>query len=348
MDKSEQPSAAFASDNTAPAHPDAVSAIVEANNGNAYSYGNDGWTTRAAQMLKETFEAPQSEVLFTYTGTGANVAALSGSVNPHEAILTSDVAHALVDEAGGPTRVSGAIMLPLASDGGILRPESLDRAIRMRGDAHQSQPRLVTITQSTELGRVWPVDELNRFISHAHQLDLLVHVDGARLANAIVSLGATPAQTIGDADLVTVGGTKSGMLFGEAVLIRTPTLQKSIAYAQKQIGQLASKNRFIAAQFIACLSNETWLSSAAHANQMAKRLAVGLESLGFSIAHRVDANEVFVVLDTSLVAALLARFAAHVADPDRAVVRFVCSWSTTDSEVDSLIDLLRKLAHTDH
>lgn len=335
-------SSAFASDNAAPAHPKAVEAILAANDGTTPSYGDDPITRRAADRIRQVFESPDADVLFAFTGTGANIIALAAAVRPWHEILCSDVAHTLLDEAGGPVLVSGASLAPLPSDDGIIDPALLDHRITRRGDVHHSQPRIVTITQSTENGRVWQPDSIAAFIEHAHDLDLLVHVDGSRVANAIAALDVTPIQAVGDADIVTVGGTKNGMLFGDAILVRRPEHFAGIDFVQKQIGHLASKHRYVSAQFDALLRDGDWLKAAAHANAMAARLSVGIIDLGLSLASPTEANEVFVDLPPDALQAVRQHFAVHVPDPQQPAARFVCSWATADDDVDAVLSALRR------
>lgn len=335
-------SSAFASDNAAPAHPAAIDAIVAANQDSTPSYGGDPITDRAASVVRDTFESPDADVLFAFTGTGANIIALASGVRPWHEILCSDVAHALLDEAGGPVRVSGAQLTRLPSDDGIIDPGELDHAVARRGEVHHSQPRIVTITQSTENGRVWSPDVIARFVGHAHEHDLLVHVDGSRIANAIAALGVSPLEAVGDADIVTVGGTKNGMLFGDAILIRRPESFDGIHFVQKQIGHLASKHRFVSAQFEALLRDGLWLVLAAHANAMASRLSTGMAALGLQLAAPTEANEVFVALESAVLQSVQDRYAVHAPDPLRPIFRFVCSWATSPVDVDALLNLLRQ------
>ncbi|GAY17134.1 low specificity L-threonine aldolase [Mycobacterium sp. shizuoka-1] len=334
------PSTAFASDNAAPAHPKALDAILAANHGATTSYGDDPLTARAAQHIKDVFDAPTADVLFAFTGTGANIIALASAVRPWHEILCSDIAHSLLDEAGGPVLVSGASLHALPSDDGIIDPALLDRRITRRPDVHHSQPHIVTITQSTENGRVWQPDVIADFIDHAHDLDLLVHVDGSRIANAVAALDVSPAQAVGDADIVTIGGTKNGMLFGDAILVRRPEHFAGIAFVQKQIGHLASKHRYVSAQFDAMLADGTWLEVAAHANAMAARLSTGITGLGLHLSSPTEANEVFVDLPAEALAAVRERFAVHAPDPHKPAVRFVCSWATTAADVDAALQAL--------
>jgi threonine aldolase len=263
-------------------------------------------------------------------------------VRQWHSILSSDIAHIALDEAGGPARSSGATVVPLRSTDGIIDVDELDKAISMRGPVHHSQPRIVSITQSTENGRLWHPDVLDHFIDHAHRLDLLVHIDGSRIANAVAALGATPARTIGDADIVTIGGTKNGMMFGDAVLVRRPHLFEGITWAQKQIGHLASKNRYACAQFDALFRDGLWLRNAAQANTMAARLSAGMATMGLRLATPTEANEVFVHLPPSVSAEASKHYALHVPEPRESVYRFVCSWSTTCAEVDAALALLQQ------
>lgn len=331
---------AFASDNAAPVHPQVLDAIVAANADAVASYGNDPVTPRAADAIKAVFDSPDAEVLFALTGTAANIIALASAVRPWQEILCSDIAHSLVDEAGAPVRLSGAPLTKLISDDGLIDPAALDTAVARRGPVHHSQPRIVTITQSTENGRVWTPQAIKDFIDHAHDLDLLVHIDGSRIANAIAALDSSPREAIADADIVTVGGTKNGMLMGDAILVRRPELFDGIQFVQKQIGHLASKQRFVAAQFEAMLRDGLWLQTAAHANRMATRLSAGFQTLGLRLASPTEANEVFVDLEPAAYTAVSAGYAVHRPDTLRPTVRFVSSWATTDAEVDDVLELL--------
>ena len=318
-----------------------LEALLRVNDGPAAYYGDDPVTAHAADALRQAFDSPGADVLFAFTGTAANVIALASAVRPWHEIFCSDVAHVLVDEAGGPVRLSGAQLTRLPSVDGLISPDELERRVRGRGAVHHSQPRIVSVTQSTENGRVWTAQALAEFVDRAHALDLLVHVDGARVANAVAALGVSPLEAIGDADIVSVGGTKNGLLFGDAVLVRRPEHFDGIRFVQKQIGHLASKHRFIAAQFIALFDDGLWLQTAAHANAMAQRLCTGLESLGLQLASPVESNEVFVKLDHEIHRRLAESYVVHQPDLGEPVVRFDCSWSTTDAEVDDALEKLR-------
>lgn len=333
-------SAAFASDNAAPAHPRVIDAIIDANQGHVSSYGADTHTAHAARSLRTRFESPDAEVLFALTGTAANVIALAAATQPWQQILCSDVAHSLLDEAGGPVRLSGAQLTALPSDNGLIDPSELDHHIARRGDVHHSQAHIVTITQSTENGRLWSPAALAEFIDYAHQHNLLVHVDGARIANAIAALDVSPREAIGDADIVTIGGTKNGMLFGDAILVRRPEHFGGIRFVQKQIGQLASKQRFVAAQFEAMLHDELWLQTAAHANAMAATLSKGMVAAGIELATPTEANEVFAIVDEATGERVREHFSVHTPDQREPILRFVCSWSTTEDDVAAVLKVI--------
>jgi threonine aldolase len=335
------PSTAFASDNAAPAHPKVLEALRLVNDGPAPSYGADPVTAQATEALKQAFDSPDADVLFAATGTAANVIALTSAVRPWHEIFCSDIAHVLVDEAGGPVRQSGAQLTRLASVDGLISPDELERRVRGRDAVHHSQPRIVSVTQPTEHGRVWPAHALAEFVDRAHALGLLVHVDGARIANAVAALGISPLETIGDADIVSVGGTKNGLIFGDAVLVRRPEHFDGIRFVQKQLGHLASKHRFIAAQFTALFEDGLWLQTAAHANAMAHRLSAGLESLGLHLASLAESNEIFVKLDDATHRRLAESYVVHQPDRGAPIVRFVCSWATTAAEVDDVLEKLR-------
>ena len=333
-------STAFASDNAAPAHPKVLEALHRVNDGPAPSYGNDPVTAQAAGAVRQAFDSPDADVLFAFTGTAANIIALASAARPWHEIFCSDVAHVLVDEAGGPVRLSGAQLTRLPSVDGLITPDALERKVLGRTAVHHSQPRIVSITQSTENGRVWTAPALNEFIDRAHGLGLLVHIDGARVANAIAALDVSPKEAIGDADIVSVGGTKNGMLFGDAVLVRRPEHFDGIHFVQKQIGHLASKHRFIAAQFTALFDDGLWLQNAAHANAMARRLSTGMTELGLNLASPAESNEIFVNLDTDTYRKLAESYVVHKPDVAEPAVRFVCSWSTTEREVDDVLEAL--------
>jgi threonine aldolase len=334
----------FASDNHAGAHPEVLEAIAAANTGHAVSYGDDPWTARAQEAIRAQFGA-DARAFFVFNGTGANVASIDALTRPWEGVVCTDVAHMHVDECGAPERLTGAKLLTVAAEHGKLRAADLERWEQSRGDEHQVQPRLVSITQATELGTVYSLDETQLIAATAHALGMYVHVDGARLANAAVSLGVSLAALTSEAgvDVVSFGGTKNGLLFGEAVVFCTPELADDFLFTRKQLGQLASKMRFVSAQFEALLADDLWLRSARHANAMAARLAAAVESVdGLEISRPVEANAVFARLPRAAIDDLLETLPGdrpfYVWDEVTNEVRWMCAWDTTEGEVDAFAD----------
>jgi len=331
----------FASDNHAGAHPDVLAAISAANEGHAGSYGADPWTTRAADLLRDHFGGDSSSYL-VFNGSGANVAALDVLTGPQEAVICTETAHMNVDECGAPERLAGTKLLTVATEHGKLSPADISRWEDKRGDEHHVQPRLVSITQATELGTVYTGEETRALADAAHDLGMLLHVDGARLANAAASLGADLATITTDAgvDAVSFGGTKNGLLFGEAVVFCRAGLGESFEFTRKQLTQLASKMRFTAAQFEALMDGDLWLRNASHANEMAARLAAAVRALeGVEVVHPVEANSVFARLDRAAIDCLLADLPGedpfYIWDAGEGIVRWMCSWDTTPDDVDS-------------
>ncbi|HVE18037.1 MAG TPA: beta-eliminating lyase-related protein, partial [Ilumatobacteraceae bacterium] len=254
------PQRAFASDNAAGAHPAVIEAIVAANSGHALAYGSDRWTAEAEASFREIF-GPTSETFLVWNGTGANVMALATMVQPADFVLCTEWAHISVDEAGAPERALGAKIMPVAAVDAKLHPDQIGALARFQGDMHHAQPGVVSITQSTELGAVYTADEVAALCDAAHGLGMVVHMDGARLANATAALGGTVAvarsfTVDAGVDVLSFGGTKAGLAGGEAVVFLNPSLAKRAKYVRKQVNQLPSKMRFVAAQFNALLEDD--------------------------------------------------------------------------------------------
>jgi threonine aldolase len=331
----------FASDNHAGAHPEVIEAIVAANQGHANAYGADPQTALVAEVFREHF-GPDAEAFLMFNGSGANVACLDAVTRGHEAAICTDVAHMNVDECGAPERIAGTKLLTVATEHGKLAPDDLARWEGRRGDDHFPQPRLVSITQATELGTVYTADEIAAIAEAAHELEMLLHVDGSRLANAAASLDLPLRAISTDAgvDLVSFGGTKNGLLFGEAVVFLRPGLGEGFEFVRKQLGQLASKMRFLAAQFEVLLGTDLWLRSAVHANSMAVRLAEAVSAIDeVEVVHPVQANAVFARLDRDAIDRLLDvwdyEHPFYVWDEAENVVRWMCAWDTTAEDVDA-------------
>ena len=330
----------FASDNHAGAHPEVIEAIVAANAGHAGSYGADGWTERAADAFGIHF-GPDAQAFAVFNGTAANVLAIDAVTKPHEAVICAATAHLHVDEAGAPERFAGVKLLLVETEHGKLEPADVGRWESGRGDQHRVQPRVVSIAQATELGTVYTVAELEALAAAAHERGMYLHVDGARLANAAAALdlGFGELTTRIGVDVVSFGGTKNGLLLGDAVVFPRGELADGFEFVRKQGMQLASKMRFISAQFEALLDGDLWLRSATHANAMAARLAAAVSGIeGVSIEHHVEANVVFAHLPQAAIDRLLDELPGqppfYVWDEAGAIVRWMCSWDTSEEDVD--------------
>jgi len=343
----------FASDNHAGVHPDVLEAISAANTGHAASYGADPWTARVRALFREHL-GPDADAYLVFNGSGANVAALDALTRTGEAAICTDTAHLHVDECGAPEDLAGCKLHTVATEHGKLTAADVGRFEARRGDDHFAQPRVVSITQSTELGTVYDPAETAAIAAAAHELGMLVHLDGARVANAAASLGLSLAEITTDCgvDVVSFGGTKNGLMFGEAVVFLRPGLGERFPFVRKHLAQLASKMRFAAAQFEALLGpGELWRRNAAHANEMASRLAGAVEGLdGVEIVHPVEANAVFARLSREAIDSLLAADAAahpfYVWDEDAGVVRWMCSWDTGPDEVEAFAGSIARAVGT--
>jgi threonine aldolase len=332
---------AFASDNHAGAHPDVLAAIEAANRGHAPSYGADRLTAAARESFRRHF-GPDADAYLVFNGSGANVACLDAVTRSYEGVICAESAHMNVDECGAPERIAGAKLLTVATEHGKLSPDDLGRWEARRGDEHFAQPRLVSISQATELGTVYTAEETAAIAAAAHGLGMLLHVDGARLANAAASLDTSLAALTTEAgvDLLSFGGTKNGLLLGDAVVFLRPGLGEGFEFVRKQLGQLASKMRFVAAQFDALLAGDLWRRCAAHANAMARRLADAVAGIdGVEIVHPVEANAVFARLPRPAIDRLLAEWPYerpfYVWDESADVVRWMCAWDTDRADVDA-------------
>lgn len=335
----------FRSDNAAPAHPAVMAAILAANEGSAGAYGADKWTTRVQDWIKAEF-GEQAEAFLVWNGTGANVTALRATTRPWQSVITSVHAHINVDECGAPELLAGVKLVDIPSDNGKLDPDAVAAAAsRGVGFEHHVQPGVMSISQSTEYGTVYTVEELVTLVDTAHRHGLLVHVDGARLANAAAAIGASLGDISAAAgvDILSLGFTKNGAVSAEAVVVLEPSLAPPLKYIRKQTTQLASKMRYLAAQFVAMAEGELWLANARRANAMARRLADGLRGVpGLRITQSVDANAVFAMLPEGMAERLWQQgFKFYVWDDATGEVRLMTSWATDESDVDELIAAMR-------
>ena len=335
---------AFASDNYAGVHPAVLQAIADANQGCTPAYGDDPWTAALGARVRALLGAAV-ETFPVFNGTGGNVTAIAALARPFEAVVCAETAHINTDECGAPERFAGCKLVDLPTADGKLTPELVRRGAVGQGDQHHVQASVVSVSQSTELGTVYSPDELRAVAAAAHEAGLLVHLDGARLTNAAVALGTGLRELTADCsvDVVTLGGTKCGLLGAEAVVFIRPGLAERFPYVRKQGSQLASKMRFVSAQLLRLLQDDLWREVAGRANDMARRLADGMSGIaGVRLAYPVQANGVFAALPPDATTRLLQDYRFYVWDDEAGVVRFMCSWQTTPAEVDALVDAVRR------
>jgi threonine aldolase len=334
------PTTLFASDNASGVDPVVMEALLGANSGHALAYGADDWTARAIERFR-TLLGAETEVAFTWGGTGANVVGLQCLLSPWEAVICPDSAHIAVDECGAPERFTGCKLIEVPTDDGRLLREHIERHLHLLGDEHHVQPRVVSITQSTELGTLYRPDEISSLTALAHDHGLLVHLDGARIANAVAALDVDLRAMVVDTgvDVMTFGGTKNGMMYGEAVVFLRAELARNVRFVRKQAGQLPSKMRFVAAQFEALLDDGRWVRNAGHANAMASRLAERMAEVpGVDVVRPPDVNSVFARVPATAIRPLQEWSFFWVWDADASMVRWMCSFDTTEEDVDRFVE----------
>jgi threonine aldolase len=327
----------FASDNYAGVHPEILDAIGRANGGHQVSYGEDVYTEALQEVFRSHF-GPQAEAFPVFNGTGANVIGLQAMTERWESVICAESAHINVDECGAPEKVAGIKLLTVPTPDGKLTPELIDRQAWGFGDQHRAQPRIVAITQSTELGTCYTPSQIKAICDHAHQLGMKVHLDGARLSNAAATLGLPLRAFTTDlgVDALSFGGTKNGLLLGECVVVLNPDAVRGVQFLRKAAMQLASKMRFISAQFEALLGDDLWLRNATHANAMAQRLAAAVGDVpGIKIPRPVEANAVFAVLPAEVTERLQKRFRFYTWDEHTGEVRWMTSFDTTEKDIDT-------------
>lgn len=338
----------FASDNYAGICPEAFAAMVEANAGHEVSYGDDSWTEKAADLLRDIFEI-KCEVYFVFNGTSANSLSLASLCQSYHSILCHEISHVEGSECGAPEFfANGTKVLLLNGPNGKIDPKSIDKAVHKRTDIHYPKPRALSLTQATEVGTVYSLDELNELSEVARRFNLRIQMDGARFANAVVSLGVAPKEVTWKAgvDVLCFGGTKNGIAVGEAVIFFNPDAAREFDYRCKQGGQLASKMRFLSAPWVGMLKDGAWLRHARHSNAMAKRLEAAIRPLpGISISYPVESNAVFAKIPETVVEGAHQRgwkFYTHVGGWEES--RLMCSWDTTAEDVDAFARDLAELA----
>ena len=326
----------FASDNYAGVHPQILEAMVLANSGHQIAYGDDDVTQNMAKVFNRHF-GESAQVFPLFNGTGANVVSLQGMLSSWEAVICASTSHLNVDEGGAPEKVAGIKLWSIPTEDGKLTPELISGQAWGFGDVHRAQPAVVSITQVTELGTLYSVDEVKELAEYVHSLGMKLHMDGARIANAAASLGVGLREFTTDAgvDVLSFGGTKNGGMGCEAVVSLNPDISLNIPYLRKSSMQLASKMRFISAQLETLLETDLWLSNAGHANKVAKRLENAVSQIhSVKIARKVEANSVFALIPTEVCERLQKRFRFYVWNQATGEVRWMCSWDTTEEDVD--------------
>jgi len=334
----------FASDNYSGIHPEILEAIQRANIQHEISYGDDSFTQVAQGYFEKEFG--KVEVLYAFNGTGANVICLKCCTLPFQSVICSDLAHIHIDECGAPTQSIGCTLLPVPTPDGKLTPELVEPLLSRIGNVHHTQPKVISISQSTELGTIYSIEELKALCRFAHKNGMYVHLDGARISNAVAALGVSLKEATVDCgiDIMSFGGTKNGLMIGEAVLIFNDKLTQNAPYFQKQSAQLFSKNRFIATQFTALLTNDLWLRMATHANKMAQLLAAEMKLIsGVKITREVQANAVFAIIPEKAIVPLQRLFPFYVWDEQTQELRWMCSFDTTEDEIKNFAKSLRDL-----
>ena len=339
-----RPKRGFASDNAATVHPRVLEAIAAANTGHAFGYGHDPYTQAVEQRLAAALGAPEASVFFVFNGSGANVLSLRAALRPWEAAIVSENAHLQTDEVGAPEAVAGVKLLLAETIDGRVTLDGVRRLIQKPNDEHAVKPGILSLTQATELGTLYSLDELRALAGLAHEHGLRVHVDGARFANAAAALGVGLSDLVaaGGIDLLSFGGTKNGLMVGEAVVVFDPELVPGMLHLRKQTLQLASKMRFIAAQFDGLLRDDLWLQNASHANAMARRLCDAVSDIdGVEVTRRPAANALFATIAPDVRERLQREFDFYEWDDVTGEVRWMCSWDTTEEDIDTFASAVR-------
>jgi threonine aldolase len=334
----------FASDNACGIHPEILRAIERANDGHAFAYGADPWTARLEPLFRAHF-GEHARAHLVFNGTAANALALTSCLKPFQTIYCAETAHTVTSECGAVEKSTGGKLTPVPAREGKITPDAVLGAISGKGDQHHVQPGAISIAQATEYGTIYTPAEIGSLAELAHSWGGILHVDGARLSNAAAALGLPLRAITTDAgvDVVSFGGTKNGLMFGEAVVFLNPSLGRDFRFTRKQGMQLASKMRFLSAQFEALLEGDLWLRAAGHANAMARRLAqIVSEVPGVTITQPVQTNAVFARLSKASCARMLETVPFHVWDESTGEVRWMCSFDTQEEDLHWLVSEARK------
>jgi threonine aldolase len=335
----------FASDNNAGIHPEIIREIMAANFGHVIGYGSDIYTEKASSLFKEHFGV-STETFFVFTGTAANVLGLSGVTQSWNSVITASSSHLEQDECGAFEKLSGAKVLTVDTNNGKISPESIEKHMHGFDFEHHSQPKVISITQATEMGTVYSTAEIKTLADFAHERGMLLHMDGARISNAAVSLGLPfkSFTTNAGVDVLSFGGTKNGMMFGEAICFLKPGLSENFKYIRKQGMQLASKMRFISAQYIGYFRNDLWKKSATHANAMARILGEKIRSInGILITQPVESNGVFVIIPHDIAEKVRSHYFFYPWNEKISEYRLMTSWDTTEEDIEDFVEILKKV-----
>lgn len=335
----------FASDNNSGVHPEILKAISEANTGHTIAYGDDIYTQRAKEKFYEHF-GNNIEIFFVFIGTAANVLGLNAATRSWNSVVCAETAHINEDECGAPEKFNGFKLLTVETHDGKLTVDSIQKHIKGIDFEHHSQPKVISITQATELGTVYSVDEIKSLANFAHANNMLLHMDGARIANAAVALNKGFKEFTKDAgvDILSFGGTKNGMMYGEAILFLNKNLGQDFKYVRKQGMQLASKMRFISAQFERYLSDNLWYTNANHSNKMAQLLASKIKEIPqIKITQKVEANGVFAIVPPEIIPELQKEYFFYDWDEAKNEVRWMASFDTTEDDILNFVELIKKL-----
>ena len=334
----------FASDNNAGVHPQILEALVKVNEGHVVGYGNDIYTQKAITKFEEIF-GQDIDVYFVFNGTGANTLSISTLTRTFNSIITPSTAHIIVDECGAPEKLTGCKLIPVETNNGKITPDQISKYLHGFDFEHHSQPKLISISQVTELGTVYTPVEIKSICDLAHKHNMYVHMDGARIANAAVSLNLPFKAFTRDVgiDVLSFGGTKNGMMMGEAAIFFNKKLSKDTKYLRKQSAQLFSKMRYVGAQFLAYFENELWKTSATHANKMAELLAERVSKLGVEITQKVQANGVFAIIPDDIRDQLQKEYFFYSWDENRHEVRWMTSFDTTEEDIIGFCNKLKQL-----
>lgn len=335
----------FASDNNSGVHPDILAALQQANLGHAVAYGEDIYTRQAVAKFKEMF-GNDIEVFFVFIGSAANVLGLQAITLRHNAVICSETAHINTDECGAPERFTGCKLLTVSTPDGKLTVDLVKKHMHGFGFQHHAQPKVISISQGTELGTIYKPSEIKTLADYAHSNGMLLHMDGARLSNAAVALDMDFRAFTRDVgvDVLSFGGTKNGMMYGEAIVFFNSQLATDFMYTRKQGMQLASKMRYISAQFIAYLGNNQWHKTAQHANRMAKILEEKLRAIqSVKITQAVEINAVFAILPEHVIPKLQQDYFFYVWDENSSEVRWMTSWDTTEQDVENFVNRIKEL-----